>query len=86
MAKEVKRFVVFHDGTKKEITDETGKYWICKKFQIRKLSTSIAEIREEEIAPKKKPAKKKAEVEFEEGFEKIPEVEDIEAEEIQEGE
>ena len=82
-----KRYVIFKDGKKKAITGENGKYWICGKTQFRKASSEIAEIivekAEEKAEPmKKKSAGKKKDVKFEEGFDKIPDVSDILAEEI----
>lgn len=61
--------LVFTDGRELQITGETGKYWLCGEEQYRKLSKTIAGIKEEEQPketlaedkpkPKRKPAKKK---------------------------
>ncbi len=56
--------VVFHDGSKREITGEDGKYWLTGDTRIRKLSEQILCVEEaEEEAPSgstgKKPAKRK---------------------------
>lgn len=59
--------VVFHDGSKREITGEEGKYWLTGETKIRKLSDLILRIEEvpdEEPKPKsaaKRSSKKKKE-------------------------
>ena len=94
MAKEKKRIIVFKDGTRKEIVGENGKYWLCKDTQLRKNNRDIAEVVEEkaEKAEEPKPAKEKEtkskpktkskkqsqDLELDEGFEKIPDVSDLE--------
>lgn len=44
------RFLIFPDGEKREITGETGKYWICGDAQFRK--TRGLEIVEEKAEEK----------------------------------
>ena len=86
MAKEKKRIIVFKDGSKKEIIGESGKYWLCKDTQLRKNNSSIAEVVEEKIEkpaetkskPKSKSKKQPQDLELDEGFEKIPDVSDLE--------
>ena len=82
-----KRILVFRDGTTKTITDENGKYWICGKTQFRKSNPDIVEVKTEKAEEKKEPAKKKKETkkkdkEFEQGFDVMPDVSDILAEEF----
>ena len=62
------KILVFADGAEKAVTGELGKYWLTGETRVRKLSGSIAEVREapeaadEEAAspPDVKPAKKKS--------------------------
>lgn len=85
MAKEKKRFMVFRDGTEKEITRQDGKYYYSGDAAYRILSDSIVEIREEKKAPasKKKAEEPKEEVVAEEEepfageFDNIPDVSDL---------
>jgi len=81
MAKETKkRFIVFDNGDKKEIVGETGKYWITKNGQVRRLDKSIADIVEEKkTEKKKKKAEEEQEIkeEFDAGFDEIPDVSDL---------
>ena len=83
MAKETKtRFLIFKDGTEKEITDENGKYWICGDTQYRKANPDIVKIKKEsvkeDVHAKKQATKKKEDTkEFDKGFDKIPETDDI---------
>ena len=62
------KILVFKDGSTREITGEQGKYWLTGEDRVRKLSRSIAEVRDipeepaEETGEKpeaKKPAAKK---------------------------
>lgn len=83
MAKEKKRFMVFRDGTEKEITGQDGKYYYSGDTTYRILSDSIVEIREEKkaSATKKKTSEEKKEVveedEFAGEFDNIPDVSDL---------
>jgi len=93
MAKVKKKFIIFHDGRKKEVTGETGKYWICDSVQYRKSNSDIADVVVERITVPKEPkepeqaeeteeqkeAKEEFEpiIEFEEGFDKMPDLSDI---------
>ena len=91
MAKSKKRFIVFHDGSKKEITGETGKYWICDSAQYRKMNSDIAEVVEEKVPAQKDQKQEKASrskkeseakeyepiPEFEEGFDNLPDPSEI---------
>ena len=56
------KVLVFKDGSTREITGEAGKYWLCGEERFRRLSDSVAEVREIE-EPKKKAAKKKKKTE-----------------------
>ena len=48
--------IVFKDGSKKVITGEEGKYWLCGEERIRRLSRQIAEISDiPEILPADEP-------------------------------
>ena len=65
------KILVFKDGSTRQITGELGKYWLTGEDRVRKLSRSIAEVREIPEAeqadapaetaaePEKKPAAKK---------------------------
>lgn len=56
----MKRILIFRDGSRKEITGEAGKYWLTGETRFRKLSKSIAELREEpDESPKKTGASRK---------------------------
>ena len=43
------KIIVFKDDSTREITGEIGKYWMTGDERVRKLSTSIAEVREIEV-------------------------------------
>lgn len=46
------KILVFRDGNTRAITGEDGKYWLTGEDRVRKLSASIAEVREiEDPAP-----------------------------------
>ena len=88
MAKEIKRYLFFKNGDKKEIIGENGKYWLCDGAQYGKSNTSIAKIVEEKVEKetkaveketksKPKSKSKKAKKEFDEGFDQIPDVSDL---------
>lgn len=53
------KFLIFKDGSTKEITGDEGKYWICGEERFRKLGRMISEV--QETAAKKKSARKKKE-------------------------
>lgn len=70
---DIMKIIVFKDGSTREITGETGKYWLCGEERVRKLNRQIAEVTEAQDAgtdcraaslcaetEKKAPAKKKA--------------------------
>lgn len=67
------KILVFKDGSTRAITGEAGKYWLTGEERMRKLSRSIAEVRElpdaptddadEKPVPKKKTARKKKKTE-----------------------
>lgn len=67
------KILVFKDGSTRAITGEAGKYWLTGEERVRKLSGSIAEVREipdaptddagEKPMPKKKTARKKKKTE-----------------------
>lgn len=46
------KVLVFKDGLSKEITGETGKYWLCGEERFRKLGRSFLEVREISVEPK----------------------------------
>lgn len=47
----MKCMVVFHDGSKRDITGEDGKYWLTGDTRIRKLSKQILRVEETEESP-----------------------------------
>lgn len=51
------KIIAFKDGRTAEITGEAGKYWMTGETRVRKLSGSIAEIRETEEPAEKKTKK-----------------------------
>ena len=53
------KVIVFKDGSTREITGDTGKYWMIGEDRVRKLSREIAEIKEISEPSEKAPAKKK---------------------------
>lgn len=63
------KIIVFKDGSTRAVTGDAGKYWLIGEDRVRKLSGSIAEVRElpdaqtddigEKPVPKKKTARKK---------------------------
>lgn len=60
-----KKVLVFRDGTEREITGETGKYWLCGDAKFRKLGSAILQVEERagkqtEDAPEAKAEKKTA--------------------------
>lgn len=52
------KIIVFKNGNTREITGEEGKYWLTGEDRVRKLSASIAEVRD--VAAPEKPKKKAA--------------------------
>ena len=52
------KIIVFKNGNTREITGEEGKYWLTGEDRVRKLSGSIAEVRD--VAAPEKPKKKAA--------------------------
>lgn len=43
------KIIVFKDGNTRAVTGEEGKYWLTGEDRVRKLSGSIAEVREIEV-------------------------------------
>lgn len=90
MAKEAtNKILVLNDGREFKITGETGKYWICKNAQFRKSNPAILDVIEKEPAKKKKAKEEtveevKVNEEFDEGFEMIPDISDLDIPEIEE--
>lgn len=46
--KEIIGYVVLKNGKKYEVISETGKYWVCKNNQFRKLSVVFKKRKESE--------------------------------------
>ena len=53
-----KMFLLFADGEKVEITDETDKFWICGETQYRKSNPGIVKTVKETVKQEKEKDKK----------------------------